>query len=139
MASEQTDSRSKDRLHRETSSGYANKRRIGPNDRPDRPQSLHRATEVGRFAESVETAYRLDPLLELLDTSDDEFDHTLVTDADGSWEVERDRVSLDSGVERVRNADRLRVLDWMLTPSPLGPSPRTGRVPVRCAPTRSRN
>lgn len=72
--------------------------------------------ELDRFEETVETAYRLEPLLEQLSASDVDVDPRVLRDASVSWEVEGDGVSLDRGVERVREADLLRVMDW--TPVP---------------------
>ena len=74
------------------------------------------AKQVTQFEHVAETAYRLDPLLKLFESSDEEFDYSIFTDVDISWSVEQDQALIDSGVERVRNAERLRVLDW--TPVP---------------------
>ena len=74
------------------------------------------AEQISQFEETVETAYQLLPLLELCESADDEIDDSVFTDGDVSWEVERAQPSLDKGVERVRNADVLRVIDW--TPVP---------------------
>lgn len=74
------------------------------------------AEQLARFEETVETAYRLAPLLELFESADEPFDRTVVTDAEVNWEVEREQASLDRGVERVRNADLLRVVDWAPVP-----------------------
>lgn len=74
------------------------------------------AEQVSRFEETVETAYRLDPLLGLFESNEGDIDDSVFTEGDVQWSVEREQPSLDTGVERVRNADVLRVLDW--TPVP---------------------
>lgn len=74
------------------------------------------AEQVDRFEDVVETAYRLDPLLELLESSGEAFDDSVFTDAGANWTVERGQALIDSGVERVRNAEVLRVLDWTSVP-----------------------
>lgn len=74
------------------------------------------AEQVSRFEETVETAYRLDPLLRLIESSEEDIDDSVFTDSDVQWSVEREQPSLDTGVERVQNADVLRVLDWTQVP-----------------------
>lgn len=75
------------------------------------------AAEVSRFEENVETACRLNPLLELFESSAESFDYGVFTDADVAWAVERDRsFTLDRSVELVKDCDVIRVIDW--TPVP---------------------
>jgi len=74
------------------------------------------AKQVSRFHDTVETAYRLGPLLDLLESSVEECDSTVFTDADVNWTVEQNQALIDSGVERVQDANVIRVLDW--TPVP---------------------
>lgn len=74
------------------------------------------ADQVTQFEEVVKTAYRLEPLLELFEVGDDTFDHSVFVDADVNWSVEQGRATIDRGVERVQNAEILRVMDW--TPVP---------------------
>lgn len=75
------------------------------------------AEQAARFEEHVERATRLQQLLELFEDSDEEFEYGLFSDADVNWTVETNQsFSIDRGVERVEDADVLRVLDW--TPVP---------------------
>lgn len=75
------------------------------------------AEQVTQFEGNLKTAYRLQPLLELFEVSDDEFEYSVFADADVNWTVERDQsFTIDRGVELVKNSDILRVLDW--TPVP---------------------
>lgn len=72
--------------------------------------------QVSEFEAIVETGYRLAPLLELFETADEEFDWSVFTGSDVRWSVEQNQALIDSGVQRVQNAKRLRALDW--TPVP---------------------
>lgn len=75
------------------------------------------AEEVTRFGENVGTACRLNPLLELFESSSEAFEYRVFVDADVTWEVERDRsTTIDRGVELVKGCEVIRVLDW--TPVP---------------------
>ncbi|MFT4892072.1 MAG: putative transcriptional regulator [Halobacteriales archaeon] len=75
------------------------------------------AEAVTRFEGNVETACRLNPLLELFESSSERIDDSVFTDADVTWAVERDRsLTLDKGVELVKDSAVIRVLDW--TPVP---------------------
>jgi predicted transcriptional regulator len=75
------------------------------------------AREVLEFEEAVETAFLMEPLLELFEADDTQFDRSLITDERVDWAVDRDSAQgLDRGMERVREADTLRVMDW--TPVP---------------------
>lgn len=75
------------------------------------------ATAVDHFEDTVETAYLMRPLLEQLETAGTEFPTSLLTDPDVEWVIERDSsLGLDRGMQRVRETETLRVMDW--TPVP---------------------
>lgn len=75
------------------------------------------ADQVIEFEETVETAFRMDPLLQLFQAEDTPFDGALITDDAVEWSVDRDSsLGLDRGMNRVRETDTLRVMDW--TPVP---------------------
>lgn len=72
---------------------------------------------ASHFANEVEMASRLRPLFDLFDVSDGSFDTSLFTDPMVDWTVEdTGTFSIDRGVDRVRDTELLRVLDW--TPVP---------------------
>lgn len=75
------------------------------------------AEEVLKFEQTVETAYLMDPLLQLFEADGTPFDRSLITDDSVEWTVDRDSsMGLDRGMSRVRETDTLRVMDW--TPVP---------------------
>lgn len=75
------------------------------------------AEQVKQFEEGLKTACQLQPLLELFESSADEFDYVVSTDADVDWVVERDPpLTIDRDVEFVERSDVIRVIDW--TPVP---------------------
>lgn len=69
------------------------------------------------FADNVASATRLQPLFELFESTDRELDDSVFVDDRVEWTVEQTGTfSADRGVERVRDTELLRVLDW--TPVP---------------------
>lgn len=75
------------------------------------------ATAVDQFEEGVKTAYLMRPLLEQFQHAETEFDTSLLTNPDVEWVIARDSsLGLDRGVERVKQTETLRVMDW--TPVP---------------------
>ncbi len=74
----------------------------------------HRTTS---FEAHLETAARLQPLLDLLDDWAGSFDPSLFADDEADWRVHgEESYSIDQGLELVEGIDILRVLDW--TPVP---------------------
>lgn len=75
------------------------------------------AEQTARFADGVESAARLQPLLELIGSTDGSIDPRVFVDDPADWTVGRtESFSIDQGVERVEETELLRVLDW--TPVP---------------------
>lgn len=70
-----------------------------------------------QFEARVDAAAGMRPLLGQLDAADESIDPTLFVEPDIEWTVERSgSFSIDQGLERVRDTELLRVLDW--TPVP---------------------
>ncbi|MFB6352673.1 MAG: helix-turn-helix transcriptional regulator [Halobacteriales archaeon] len=75
------------------------------------------ADRVEAFADDVESATRMQSLLELLESSDAPFDDRAFVDGVSDWTVGHlETFSIDEGLERVEDTELLRVLDW--TPVP---------------------
>lgn len=75
------------------------------------------ADQTSGFAEGVESATRLEPLLDVVESSDGPFDDDIFVNNVEAWDVgQNESFSIDEGVERVRETELLRVLDW--TPVP---------------------
>lgn len=75
------------------------------------------ADEVLTFEETVETAFLMEPLLELFEADGTPFDRSLITNDGVDWSVDQDSsLGLDRGMRRIRGTETLRVMDW--TPVP---------------------
>lgn len=75
------------------------------------------AEYTGRLADEMRTANQLRPLLDLFDPADSAADPDVFADPTVEWAVEAsDTYAIDRGLERVRDTELLRVLDW--TPVP---------------------
>lgn len=76
------------------------------------------ADQVLKFEETVETAFLMRPLLEQFEADDTPFDRSLITDERVDWSVDTDSpLGLDRGMDRVRDTDTLRVMDWTPVPA----------------------
>lgn len=75
------------------------------------------ADQATRFGEHIGTATGMQPLLNLFDSWDGEFNAGVFAVDEVDWEVRADQsFSIDRGVDRVEGTELLRVLDW--TPVP---------------------
>lgn len=74
------------------------------------------AEQTTKFDASVSTTTRVQPLLELFESSDLPAAYDVFVDPDVDWSVEEEAASIDRGIDRLEDLDVLRVLDW--TPIP---------------------